>query len=221
MKHEPYLINGRPVPSVTQVTGILDKPAVTAWQIDLAVRSGDRGAGKAEAHRLADRGTRIHDQALRVAEGKPWVPGPPDDVETRCVANLALWVEQRVQKVLLCERAIYSAKWSYAGRPDLVCLLRDDPEHAVWVIDWKGSHAPRPYFEWTLQLAGYAATDDVRQLAIDVGRAGVAAIHRAIVTVNPDGDCAPHVHMLDHDADDVQAFLCLLSVYNARQRYES
>jgi hypothetical protein len=212
---EPYYIDGLRVPSVTQVTGIFDKPEVTRWRERLAADERDPTAGRAEAKRLAGRGNRLHEAALRLLERKPVMPSPEENVR-RCVRSLDTWIAEMIDEVIFAEQPVYNHFWRYAGRPDFFGTLFGDTG-SLWLVDWKGSHAERPYWEWTLQLAGYADCDAINEVAILRG----LPVRRAIVTINPDGDCFPHFHRLTSDEDDKQTFLCALACYNSRQRYKT
>ena len=213
MSQPTITVDGRPVVHVTRVTGMLDKPQLTNWKIKLAVEAGDRNAASAEARRLADRGHRIHAAALALCEGRPIMPGDPDDVVEHCTMNLRTWVRENLGEVFLAEKPVRNAKYLYGGQPDLVSTLID--RRGLWVIDWKGSRAAEVYYEWSLQLAAYAMSDEVEALARHTGE----KVRVASVLVNPDGDCTPHMHEHTDLARRKNAFLCLLTAYNDREAY--
>ena len=204
-----YRIRGFRVPGVTDVTGILDKPQLTEWKTDLAARTGDRDAGKKQGQLAADRGTRVHDAALLLAQGKRVLGGPSDSATDTCVANIAAWMKQHVAEVLLCEQPVYHRAYLYAGRPDLLCVVRG--RQGVWLCDWKASGAKALYPEWRLQLGAYALTDEVRKLA------GRRTVHAAVMLVSPTGDCTPHMHEVEELRKASDAFLHLLATYNWRK----
>ena len=204
-----YRIRGFRVPGVTDVTGMLDKPELTRWKTDLAARTGDRDAGKKQGQLAADRGTRVHDAALLLAQGKRVLGGPSDSATDTCVANIAAWMKQHVAEVLLCEQPVYHRAYLYAGRPDLLCVIRG--RQGVFLLDWKASGAKAVYPEWRLQLGAYAICDEVRKVA------GHRTVHAAVMLCDPTGDCTPHMHEVEDLRSAGNVFLHLLSVWNWRK----
>lgn len=204
-----YRIRGLRVPGVTDVCGILNKPALNRWRETMGTQAADDAGQFA-----AKRGTLIHDAALLMSQGKAVMPGSDDSLLDRCVANLQGWLSTNLVETLLAETPVYSTAWMYAGRPDFVGVVRFDGRDRFAVLDWKGSKATAAYYEWNLQTAAYAMTDEVRKLA------GRHKIYRATITINPEGDCTPRVWAFDETPRRQAAFLNLLSVYNDRRAWE-
>lgn len=212
MSDRAYAIRGLRVPGVTDVTRILNKPGLNLYREGLGT-----AAANEEAELTSQRGTRVHRNALLLCRGKPVLPGDPDPAVDTCTENLRTWLAHHLVKPLLAEKPVYSQGYLFAGRPDLVAIMRlGIPGDTFWVIDWKASRAAKPpYYEWDLQTAGYALTDEVRELA------GRATVNRATITINPEGDCTPHVWAFGDSSRRKQSFLWLLSIYGDMQSWNN
>lgn len=169
-----YLIDGEPVPSVTQILGVLAKPALPWWGMTVGVqgicrlhRDGEEipwddpeGACKLlTAHKLtvnhvrdaaAGRGTGAHD-ALEAWATQGTVPRPSafpaadrGFVQALARALIALEPEPQASEVIVC-----SAEHRYAGRYDLRCRI----DGALCRLDLKTGK--RVYDEALLQLGAY------------------------------------------------------------------
>ena len=196
------------VPGVTDIVGILDKPELHAWREQQGTQTAN-----AVAKMAADRGTRVHAAALLLAQGQRILGGPADSAVDTCVVNIAAWLELHLGETLLCETPVYHRTYLYAGRPDLLCTIRG--RQGVWLLDLKASKAAKPYFEWVLQVAGYAQCDEVRKLASH------RQIHGAILQVNPEGDCTPRLHEIKELAKHEATFLHALAIYNRKKEWET
>ena len=121
-----YTIDGRKVPSVTQVLNDL----LPCWQAS-------------EWH--LQRGTAVHACAAMIARGIEFEHDPAIDGQVKACKRFFEEVKPVVFEV---ERQVYCAKYGYAGTFDLECGF----ENRVCLVDWKASFsASLPY-----QLAAYA-----------------------------------------------------------------
>lgn len=171
-----YLHRGRVLPSVTQVTGILDKPALIPWAVGCTVEhlKGKLEAGvpyteiqissmlqAAERARffVSDKaleiGSAVHDWLERHVKAQIQEK-PSPDLPERPAVRLAVeeflaWEErQSGLRYLASERRLHSEIYDYCGTVDT--LLEMDGR--LIVADFKTSKAIYP--EYWLQVAGYA-----------------------------------------------------------------
>lgn len=179
-----YTLNGTPVPSVTNVLRILDKPAIAWWSmcvgiegfIELVDRYDWREGGLPEQlttpsviemfkreglhvnavrNKAGTRGQAAHTALERlVVEGK--VPDPREfpPADRGFVRALTEWHKTYEPEVVLSEVMVGSEEHGYAGRFDLLARIDTD----LYLLDLKttGKAPPRIYDEALLQLAAYA-----------------------------------------------------------------
>lgn len=166
VKGRQYFIDGEQVPSVTTLIGDgLPKKledwvaretagyAVDHWD-ELAELPISKRLEKIQKARFASRdaaagrGTKVHQLAEQLVAGKEievedYLRGHVDS----CVKFLDDWNAQPV----LVERPVFSRRWRYGGRPDLIADLNDGKR---WLLDWKTSGS-EPFGTIAFQLAGY------------------------------------------------------------------
>ena len=175
-----HLDGGRfPVPSVTGILKVLDRPALARWIEDQAtrgavhaerlgelagvheddwltrVRSLDLGAS-AKREAGADRGTAVH-RVLEFWAREQEVPNLSDfDASVRgYVQGLCAWLLAANPKPTSIERFVGSRQHMYAGRLDLRAVIdRNDT-----LIDLKTSKNGRAYPEAHIQAQAYATAD--------------------------------------------------------------
>lgn len=217
-----YALDGEAIPSVTTLTGILDKPALPKWAArgaaTWAANNPDQlaalgfGAFVAQAaaapwaarDKAAERGTRIHAAAESLITTGTVQPEDEDDLPM--IERAADFLDRWDASPVITEAKIYrDDPWHalrYAGRLDSVADLRDGSR---WLLDYKTGGV---YREVVLQLAGYRAAshyvDGETDLPMpEVDRCGVVQIHA-------DGW---HLIPIDVDSAAERAFMALLAVY--------
>jgi len=163
-------------PSVTNVLGILAKPALDAWKQEQAILAAltlPRVEGESlddfakrvitdmhgEVSRAADLGSAVH----AAIEGYAQCGLLPEDKEVaRLFEPARQWFDNEVACVHAVEIAATHLEWGYAGRVDLVATLRSTGRPTV--IDFKtqktrrdkdGSFKPILHDTWPLQLEAY------------------------------------------------------------------
>jgi len=135
-----YEINGKLYVSVTTALTIIRKPHLEIWRGNLGNEEADRVRDEA-----AEFGSYIHDWCHDVVRGCTPFPDPLVDA-------FAQWFKATVKEVVLAEKPVWSDRYRYAGRPDLVAILKGDRSIPT-VIDIKTTTDIWP--EMGLQLAAY------------------------------------------------------------------
>lgn len=181
MPHSKYFIGNKEVPSVTQITGILDNvPLVWAAKmaVDKYIETNNRedaiGWPKKYVEDAATTGTRLHNYLPNIIKREKIVPASDDDNEI--IKALCEWRDWNravgYRSVGDCfELKVISKDYEYGGTLDAVLKIRDykDPNKQLWVlVDWKFTKAIRP--KNALQLAGYAqALREQEKVKLDLG----------------------------------------------------
>ncbi len=174
-----YTLDGRRIPSVTTILGVLDKPGLPYWSAGLvardAITSHDYWGQRIhngedpeqvirdlkrtpwkERDKAARRGTRIHQVLEAAAHGDP----------TDCPRDLLPMAQQAVDlldredvRTLETEARGYNRELWYAGTIDLIATVRGE----TWLLDWKSSRSIHETH--VMQVAAYAHMDTI--LTID------------------------------------------------------
>jgi hypothetical protein len=156
-------------PSVTNITGILDKPALIPWAINstievtkslilpgqyYSVQELDnvwitaKKRAREKKEEAADIGTTVHLWLQMYFDGlNPEMP--PEDPWLSCVKAALAWVEKHKVKFIHNERPVYSLRHGVSGRLDGIALV----DNLKSVIDFKTGN--RVYGEALLQTAAY------------------------------------------------------------------
>lgn len=163
-RHYRHPETGDLLPSVTNVIGILDKPALPRWaarevaKAAWTMRDSLSAMGEDEAvdvlkgspwrrsTRAADRGTTIHAwlEQRMLGATLPAVSGEA----TQYVDAAEAWVDYWKPEVIATEVTLFHG--AYAGTTDAIVRMRDE----TWMIDFKTSSGLYP--EVALQLAALA-----------------------------------------------------------------
>lgn len=194
-RHYPIPGTDRLVPSVTNVIGILDKPAlprwaaksvaVTAWELRASLPNMDmdeaidvlKGSPWRKSQRAADRGTTIHEwlQARVRGDALPNVEG--EAVEY--VEAAEAWYQRFQPRAVHTEITLFSD--GYAGTADAILEI----EGQTWLIDYKTSSGL--YAEVALQLSALATCDLMQEAGYEAQSA--PAINRvAAVRIGKGGE---------------------------------
>jgi hypothetical protein len=215
-----YALDGKACPSVTTITGMLDKPAIPRWAAKGAATwaannpeqlaalgfqgfvSQAAAAPWAARDKAAERGTRIH--AAAEALITTGAVEPADDEDRTLIEYAADFLDRWDARPVITEAMVYhDDPWfPYAGRLDSIADLRDGSR---WLLDYKTGGV---YREVALQLAAYRGCShwvdgETDRPMPDVDRCGV-------VHIRPDGW---HLIPVEADATALRAFMSLLTVY--------
>jgi len=140
-------------PSVTEILGILDKPALTRWLVDQAVAKAT-GKEWIDGKKKAEEGTRIHDAVEAHFNGEKYPKKYTKHVEATLKAlkdtypDVDDWV---------AEASFSTGKGGYGGKVDL-----HSPKHSI-VVDFKtkdfdeeSADKVKCYDEHYMQLGAYS-----------------------------------------------------------------
>lgn len=214
--------SGELVPSVTNVLGVINKPALPRWAAkevaaaavamkaslagmdDAEVMDVLKGAPWRRSTRAADRGTTIHAYLEAALMGAPVqrVEGQAADYRAAADAWLDWWKPEPVH----LERTVFGD--GYAGTGD--AWLRMDGE--VWLVDFKTSKAI--YDEAAMQLAALAAAP-----LMAVGEELIEAptpARLAVVRIGTDGE--HETRLVADPATEYAAFRAALEVWRWQHR---
>lgn len=191
-----YTLDGKRIPSVTTILGVLDKPGLPYWAAGLVARDAitnhdywqQRIHNREDPERIirdlkrspwqerdkaARRGTRIHMVLEAAAHGDP--TDCPQDLLPMAQQAVDLLDRENIQALETEARGYNRALW-YAGTIDLIATINGK----TWLIDWKSSRSIHETH--ILQVAAYAHMDTI--LTIDdrekpmphIDRLGIAHI---------------------------------------------
>jgi len=236
-----YYWNGEgPLPSVTTVLEILDKPALTTWKAKEAARAMlrmtqhgwpdsvpqdeeeavKRALSESRKGRdtAANVGSGVHhlaDMALRVSESDPNAWQVSDDTQPYLDAFRVFSDRYERSSFVSSEKMVWSLN-GYAGTYDLLMMIGNE----LWLIDIKTGKGI-DYPEYALQLAGYRWADyiilegnPVRYDMPDVQRTGILHLRPDLYT-----DTGYRLFDVPTDyTEDYIPFLGLVEAYKWRQR---
>ncbi len=169
-RNHTYRLDGLPVPGVTTVLGVLDKPALPKWAAGViaeyvadnpggveALRNMGRGPMIAALKGLpwqsrdeaANRGTEVHHYAERIVHGEE--VDVPEAIAGHVESCIAFLDDYGIIPILT-EQSVGSREHRYAGRFDLIADSRRGPRA---IYDWKTARSGI-YAQTAWQNAGYA-----------------------------------------------------------------
>ena len=219
------------LPSVTNVLAVLAKPGLDAWKIEQGImaaltlpRREDEGLDSfahrvvtdmtAQVEKAADFGMAIHNACEVYALNKQM---PEDPKLFAHLEGWKAWFDTNVERVASIEQVFVNHGRGYAGRVDMVALLKD----IGWaVVDFKtqkikrsAKGQPKPVFyeTWPLQLAAY------RQAILESGAKNVKAlVSVAIDSAEPGPVHAYHWQGFDYFG----SFLAALELWKYVKGYD-
>lgn len=176
-----YFIDGEPVPGVTTICGILNKPALVGWAgklcTELAWRAGKAGEVLPKwtdvlygtRDDAASAGTLVHELFDAFIRKHP-LPAIPDTEIGRAAArgfdNAKRWLEGSALEIEAYEKPLVSLLYHYGGTPDALAMGSDG---VIALADWKTSAGV--YAEMAIQMGAY------RQLLREAADTKVQGVH--------------------------------------------
>jgi hypothetical protein len=232
-KHQYYFGDKGPWPSVTTVTDVLDKPALTRWHKEQVAQAAianaerllaDRESGNVDAavaYLLAtrnegttgkERGTRIH-AALESVLRREAIEIDPRDGPA--IEGARAWLNEHQVKPIEVEAFLINEEQGYGGTCDLIAEIDGE----VHLLDWKTSKSVawpsgQIYDEMRLQLAAYSRAEFIARVA-DPVRYSLPAIDRLGILHVTDG--GTRLYPAEVSEDDWIAFRACLYVYGWRK----
>lgn len=186
-----YRINGQLYTSVTTALGIIRKPDLELWRGRYGNATADRIRDEA-----AELGSQVHEWCHAIVRGITWWTHP------LAVAFLD-WFHATVKEVILAEEPTWNETYLYAGRPDLVAVLKGDRGKPS-LIDIKTS--AHVWKDMGLQLGAYQEA---------LGKTHDIKIYRRIILHlnknNPEASAQAHEFS---DNNDYPMFLYALNLFN-------
>jgi hypothetical protein len=225
-----YFFNGTgDWPSVTTVTGVLDKPALTRWQRETAIRQtlahfdqliedverGDTDAAVAyvmnlrnEGDTARERGSRVHAAVEASLKGEAYMA---DETDLPLIDGAVAWMRESNVRPIETEALLFNPSEGYAGTADLFAEIGGD----VWLLDWKTSKSVadskgRVWDEMRLQLAAYAHASFIARENDSTQYPVPQATKFGIVHVTADGSRLYPASVTD---EDWEAFRACLRLY--------
>ena len=221
-KSRSYLLDGHPVPGVTTVLDVLDKPALRGWAARVcaegAANRWDELAALPISERIttikglpwkdrdeaANQGTRVHGLAAQLADGQQ--VNVPDELAGH-VAACVRYLDDTGLEPLAIERPVAHTGYGYAGTFDLLARIGG----RTVLLDWKTNRSG-PFPETSLQLAAYAhATHWLIGETTELSPFNVPINERWVVWLRPDGTYETRTTDISDDSFDV--FCHLLAVW--------
>lgn len=162
-----YDIEGIEYPSVTEITGLLDKPHLMQWSAGLAAAYCREHASEPDVYERApnawreksdqalDTGKKVHNIIEKIIKAK--IIGETAVISNDLSSNVSAaleafltWERANVRQWIASEMQIVESVKSYAGTLDAIAILCDEKKY---VIDFKSSNAIYP--ENIMQIAAY------------------------------------------------------------------
>lgn len=217
-----YYLDGKKLPGVTSIIGVLDKPALVNWAATItagyAIDNWDRLAGVPIAARLKElegarwqtnkraavRGTRIHALAERLARGEE-ITTDDRDLEAAARAYAGLLDAWELEPIGL-ELSCLNTSYEYAGTVDGIF---HSPRLGTVIADVKTGK--RAYSEVALQLAAYRYCDIYLEEVEQFGPRGGKLKSTWTEEPMPDVDGAVVIH-IEQETDESPAAARLMPV---------
>lgn len=125
-----YMVEGKPLPSVTTVLNFQPKPEIDKWRTRVGEEAADR-----ISHQSKYRGNEMHEMIesyIKTGDAQTSKYMPSN-------VNMFMWVKQQIDEhiteVYACETYLYSMALGIAGAVDNISLWDGVPS----VVDWKTS----------------------------------------------------------------------------------
>lgn len=127
---------GRAIPGVTSVLKEYMTVNVFGEDYSLHIPSGAI-IPVAIMKRAAAFGTAFHDGARLMLTGQGLDWNALDEALAPALLQLKWWIAENVAEVLVVEQPMHSARYDYAGTPDLICRLKQSKKGHRCLIDFK------------------------------------------------------------------------------------
>lgn len=148
--HQPYILDGVRLPSVTNILKCLNKPGIPGWANWLGFKHVNY---RDELMYAADKGTEVHKMIEAFAKSETMDNLHFFDESYSSFQKFILWKNTNQVTLLENEIRLISNEYKFGGTIDCICNMGGGTEPNT-VVDWKTSKQPR--LTHFLQLGGYA-----------------------------------------------------------------
>ena len=195
-----YTLDGRPLVGVTNaIHEVLRAPALEAW-FKMVGLEADRICKEAQ-----DFGNSVHAALAAYARGEKLLPlDLPEEWWTTVEAGRR-WIDENLDEVYAVEEPIASARYGFAGKPDL--YGRRIGRKTPCIVDYKTTGDL--YWSHRFQTAAY------RKAAVETY--GDRPAERIVLRFDKDTPGAVTLHILTHHDADFAGFGYCLGLYNIMQ----
>ena len=228
-----YSVNDKTVYGVTSITGIIDKPALKYWAVNMGIEylkenlkpgvaldeieistllTETKSAHTKRLSKAGDIGTQIHEwleKYVKAVLNKQTIPNKPVNKEMqKAIKGFFEWAKENDVKLIASEQKIYSKKYHYAGTFDLLALVNGKKT----IVDFKTSKAIYP--EMFLQASAYLqAKEEELGEQID-GGVSILRLSKESKEITPF-----EVQSINREEVDnlIQVFRCCLGVFSWQQ----
>ena len=196
-----YYWEDRPVPSVTQI--IREWMEINVYGNKYFTNRFTGTTIATDVFRVAaDFGTAVHAGAKVLAEGRALDFNALDSALVAPLREFTQWMKDHKPEMLIVEKPLYSAKYGYAGTPDLICVIN----RKIYVVDIKTG-----MFEMAgIQLSAY------EQLYREHAKRGALHMSRYVLHLPKDGSAYKFIKK--DNQYDFPCFQNMLSVDNFIRR---
>lgn len=230
-----YWLDGKPVPGVTTILGVLDKPALVSWAAkSVAEYVADNPDGVEVLRQMgrepmvealkrtpyqkrddaAKRGTELHLYAEQLLRGEN-VELDDNDPLLPVVEHAVEFLDEWQIEPLLIEAPVASREYWYAGTADLFAEYHDPvtKRAGVAIFDWKSSKGIYP--EYAMQLNAYAFAEFT---GLGGTEQEIPEVDAAFgIHIRPDGY---DVHPMRFGPDIYQEFVAIRQVSDIKKRMD-
>jgi len=197
-------LNGKRLPGVTTVTGVLNKPGLLDWASDCGKRNVE---WRDELESAGDRGTLAHTIIENYLLGKKTSYKDYTDIEKIHAKNsfksFKKWHKAHNIDVIFVEQQLVSEEYQYGGTFDLYVSYPD--ENVFELIDIKTSKGIYP--DHYYQVSAY------KQLLVENGH----IVDRCRILHLPIDTSDKYYEYTDINYGDFNVFLSCLSIYRNRR----
>ena len=144
-----YEIDGSLYVSVTTALSIIRKEYLERWRGSVGNRAADEVFSSA-----GDLGSSVHNYCESISRGQP-IGDIDDEKIYLMVMGYKEWFERHVRKVWFVERVVCHSLYRYAGRLDLVAVIKGDRLPSVIDLKTGNMGSQEALKEVGLQLSGY------------------------------------------------------------------
>lgn len=229
-----YWLDGKPIPGVTSLIGVIDKPALPRWAaksvaeyvaanpegVETLRDMGEETLVKSLAQipwekrdKAADHGGKFHDLAEQLMKGQKIMV--PDDLVGKVQASLAFMGDRNVTPVI-AEMSCASREHWYAGRFDLVADLDLPGEGRVRaIVDWKSGKGIYSTVSWQLAAYGMSEFYITENGGEEHPMADLGITHSVGVHIRDD---SYGLHICKYDAEVYEQFVAIRKVHEFNKK---